>query len=71
MPPPTATPRDGTFRISNLPAGDYFVLVATDIDPDTLHDPAALEVLAPQAMRVTLADGEKKVQDLKIGGGSE
>jgi hypothetical protein len=68
MPPPTATARDGTFRISNLPAGEYLVLVATDIDSDTLHDPAQLETLSAQAVRVRLADGEKKVQDFKIGG---
>jgi hypothetical protein len=69
MPAPTATPRDGTFRISNLPAGEYFLFVATDIDPDTLHDPAVLEPLSAQAVRITLAAGEKRVQDLKIGAG--
>ncbi len=69
MPRPTATPRDGTFRISNLPAGEYFVAVAADVDPASLRDPAFLEALSTQAMRVTLADGEKHVQDFKIGGG--
>ena len=71
MPSPTATSRDGTFRLSNLPAGEYFAVAATDIDPDTLHDPVALEVLSAQAVRITLANGEKKVQDFQIGGGHE
>ena len=38
----------------------------TDIDPSDLRDPAVLEEMAAASVRVTLAEGEKKVQDLRI-----
>jgi hypothetical protein len=69
MPAPTETLADGRFRIADLPAGDYFILMATDLDPDSLQDPAVLAQLASQAQRVTLGEGEKKVQDFRLSGG--
>jgi hypothetical protein len=35
-----------------------------------LNDASLLNQLAAAAVRVTLADGEKKVQDIKIAGGA-
>jgi hypothetical protein len=69
MPAPTETLGDGRFRIADLPAGDYFILMATDLDPDALQDPAVLAQLAAQAQRITLGEGEKKVQDFRLSGG--
>jgi len=69
MPAPVAVRPDGSFRVANLPAGAYLLCVLPDVDPATLHDPSALESLTPRGIPVTLADGEKKVQDVKIGGG--
>jgi hypothetical protein len=62
---------DGKFSITGLPAGDYFVCVVTDLDPNDLSDPTFLEQLAASgAQKVTLADGEKKVlKDLRLAGG--
>jgi hypothetical protein len=51
-----------------LPAGDYYVCALTDLDPSDLYDPAFLDQLAPVSFKITLADGEKKVQNLKLGG---
>ncbi len=59
---------DGTFRFYNVPPGEYFLGVATDIDPKEASDPSFLERLAPAAIRLTIAPGEKKVQDLRIAG---
>jgi hypothetical protein len=71
MPAPTETLADGRFRIGDLPAGEYFIFATTDIDPDSLQDPTMLEQLASQARRVTLGEGEKKVQDFRVSGGFE
>jgi hypothetical protein len=61
---------DGKFRIIGLPAGDYVLAATTDVEPNEWYDPAFLERLLPMsAVRVSLADGEKKTQDIKIGGG--
>jgi hypothetical protein len=61
---------DGTFAIANLPAGDYYLCAISEVDPAQLADPAFLEQLVPAAIRVTLAPGEKKRQDLRVGSGS-
>jgi hypothetical protein len=60
---------DGKFTISNLPAGDYRIAALVDIAPGEANDPALLEQLVAASYRFTLAEGEKKVQDLRITGG--
>jgi len=59
---------DGRYRITGLPAGDYLLSVITDLEPSQLNDIAILEELARAGVPISLADGDKKVQDLKIGG---
>lgn len=59
---------DGKYRISGLPPGNYFLAVVTDIDPLQATDPIFLEQLMTGAVPIKLADGQKVVQDLKIGG---
>jgi hypothetical protein len=44
------------------------VVALTDLGPDELADPAFLEQLVPSALKVTVSDGENKIQDLRIGG---
>jgi hypothetical protein len=58
---------DGRYQIRGLPSGDYVLCVVTDIAPAMLQDPAFLEQLAAAGVKLTLADGERKIQDLKIG----
>jgi hypothetical protein len=60
---------DGRFTAVGLPAGEYYVAAVTAIEPDQLTDPAFLEQLAAIAIRIAIADGEKKTQDVKLAGG--
>jgi uncharacterized protein (DUF2141 family) len=59
---------DGRFSMKDLPPGDYLLAAMTDIDQDEWQDPAFLERLVPSSIRITIAEGEKKIQDLRIGG---
>ena len=60
---------DGGYRITGLPAGSYVLCVVTDVEPNSLSDPAFLEELARAGVPFTLAEGEKRRQDFKIGTG--
>jgi protocatechuate 3,4-dioxygenase beta subunit len=65
----TARPgTDGKYKVTGLPAGEYFVCAVTAVDRSEVYDPAFLEQLVPLAFKITMADGEKKVQDLRLGG---
>jgi hypothetical protein len=65
---PIRVASDGTFRFAGIAPGDYYLSALTDIDPRQLGDPALLDQLAAAAARVTVAEGERKVQNLRIGG---
>ncbi len=58
--------QDGKYTLRNLPAGEYLVVAIIDIEQGEWYDPAFLQRLAPSGMKLTLADGEKKTQDLQI-----
>jgi hypothetical protein len=60
---------DGGYEALGLPAGEYFVVAVTAVDTNELYEPAFLDQLVPSAFKITIADGERKVQDLKLGGG--
>jgi hypothetical protein len=60
---------DGRFTMRNLPPGDYMIVAVTDVEPGEWFDPDFLAELAPASMRVTLQDGEKKTQDIRLAGG--
>jgi hypothetical protein len=55
---------DGTYRVTALPPGDYYVAAIPDEQAGNWLDPARLERLARVATRVTLADGEQKIQNV-------
>ncbi len=59
---------DGTYKVQGLPAGDYYVCALTDLDPSDLYDPSFLDQLAPASFKISLGEGEKKTQNLKLGG---
>ena len=65
----TRPANDGVFMVRGLPAGDYWLAALTDVERDEWFDPAFLRQLVPAAVKVTLVDGEKKTQDIKIAGG--
>lgn len=57
---------DGKFTITGLPSGSYRLAAVTDISPEETRDLALLEELAGASIVFALADGETKVQDLRI-----
>jgi hypothetical protein len=58
---------DGSFAISGLPAGEYAIAAVEEIQSGDLADSAFLSQLLASAFKITLKDGERKRQDLKIG----
>ncbi len=64
--PPSA---EGTFKALTLPAGAYFLGAVTDTDAGDLTDPSFLEQVAAASLRVTITDGGKTVQNLRLKGG--
>ena len=54
----------GTWKVLGLPAGDYFVAAMPDAQAGDWQDPRFLQTLTRTAVRVTLAKGEKKTQDM-------
>ena len=64
--PPTQPSNDGKFKVTGLPAGEYYLGVVTDVEPGDWTDPSFLDQLAAAAIKVTLGEGEKKVQDIKL-----
>lgn len=68
----TAQPgTDGRFTLGGpgpavLPAGEYYLAAVTDVSRDEQYDPAFLQSIIPAAIRVTLAPGEKRTQNLAV-----
>jgi hypothetical protein len=60
--------RDGSFTFTGLPPGEYYVCALTNVQTGQLGDPSFLEPLIGASFKITLAEGEKKRQDLRIGG---
>jgi hypothetical protein len=67
---PSRPGADGKFKFTNVLPGDYYLAALTDFEPQDVYKPEFLEQVAPIALKITIGEGEKKVQDLKIGGGS-
>lgn len=62
--------QNGAYQISGLPPGEYFVCALTDLEIGLMYDAAFLNSLSGTAIKITLREGEKKVQDLKLLGGN-
>jgi hypothetical protein len=58
-------PPKGVLNLAELPAGDYFVMVANATDVLDWTDPARLEVLSRRAQRVTVSDGGKQTVEVR------
>ena len=50
----------------SLPPGEYLLAAVTELDRDEQFDPALLASLVPAAVPLSIAPGERKVQDLVI-----
>lgn len=59
---------DGRFTFRGLPPGDYRLTAVTDVEPGEWFDPALLAELMPVSIGISLAEGESKVQDIKLAG---
>jgi hypothetical protein len=59
---------DGTFVLKGLPPGDYRIAPVLDPEPGSWFDASFLQQLDGAAERFTLTDGEKKVQNIRVGG---
>jgi hypothetical protein len=57
---------DGTFRVADLPQGDYFVVAVDGKDGDQWANPKFLAAAVPLATRVALKWGASVTQDLKL-----
>jgi protocatechuate 3,4-dioxygenase beta subunit len=66
----TGTDQNGRYLIAWLRPGVYFLAGSPDGDVRQLSNPSFLDSLIPDAVKVTIAEGEKKTQDLKLSGGS-
>jgi len=56
---------DGRFEFRLVPAGDYYVAAATDVDEYEWYDSALLERLAvSSAVKITVGEGEQKTLDI-------
>ena len=55
--------------VIGLPAGEYYVAAVTRLEPGDLENRQFLEDLVPAAMRLSIANGEKKTRDLKLAAG--
>ena len=61
---------DGAFAFHGLPPGDYYVAAIDDVERGEWFDPAFLQRLLPSALRIAVAEGEQKIQDIRLGGHS-
>ena len=59
---------DGRYTFRNLPAGDYRLAPVYDLEPGAMSDPTFLQQLEATALRLSLLPGEKKTQDMSVGG---
>jgi protocatechuate 3,4-dioxygenase beta subunit len=60
---------NGRFRMANIPPGDYRLTAIVDAEPGEWYDPAFLSQLVGASIPVSIREGEKKVQDIRVAGG--
>jgi len=58
----------GAYYLAALPPGEYYICAVTDVDATDMYEAAFLESLMPGAIKVTLAEGEQKIHDMKLVG---
>ena len=60
---------DGRYSFRNLPAGEYRLVPVYDPEPGSSYDPGFLQQLDSASVRISIADGEKKEQNLRVPSG--
>ena len=59
---------DGKFSFADLPPGAYLLAAVTDVSDAELRTAEFLASIAAAGIKVSIAEGEKKTQDLRVGG---
>jgi hypothetical protein len=59
--------QQGRFQVKNLPAGSYYAVAVEYIAQGEWNDPDVLERLKSTATRFTIAEGDVKTLELKLG----
>ena len=62
----TRADKDGKYKLTNIPAGDYAAVAVPDKMIAEWQHPKFLESLMPSATRFRIGDGDKVVQNLKV-----
>jgi hypothetical protein len=57
----------GAYEIGGLPPGEYYLCALTELDTMLQFESEYLGQLVPVSIRIALAEGEKKTQNLRIG----
>ncbi len=57
---------DGRYVLRGLPSGDYLLAAVTDLEPGSQWDPEFLSELAGAAVHVSIADGGRHTQDIRV-----
>jgi hypothetical protein len=57
---------EGEYRFTATLPGEYYLAVLTDLDPNDWNDAAFKEQLVAASIKISVAKGEKKVQDMRI-----
>jgi uncharacterized protein (DUF2141 family) len=60
---------EGRFTIRGLPAGNYQLTAVTDAETGEWYNPEFLDQLVGASIPISLAEGEKKTQDVRVAGG--
>lgn len=64
----TRVAKDGSYSFKRVPPGEYALGAVNDAEPGEWYDPSFLQRLMPAAIRLTIDEGEKKIQDVHVGG---
>jgi hypothetical protein len=59
----------GRFSFRSLPPGNYRMTAVTDVEPGEWYDPAFLAQLQQVSIPISLNEGEKKTQDIRLAAG--
>lgn len=57
---------DGKYQVGGMQAGDYLIAALSDLEPGLQYDPEFLKSLIVASTRVTIGEGTKLTQDLRI-----
>jgi uncharacterized protein (DUF2141 family) len=60
---------DGKFTFRNLPPGEYRLTAITDAEPGEWFNPDFLAQMVGPSIGISLGEGEKKVQDIRVAAG--